>query len=145
MDWLIISPLRVWVTVFGSQRHLTRPARAGAVLGSYDDSLITMGTDGRIALDLTLPYHGNGFAIAGYASAVAGIGSDQDGEWRVHGGFTGSIDSIPTGFVGSGTTSQSNGLSGPTLRFHFRHARTQVARSHHPKFRAWVCGATPME
>ncbi len=58
-------------------------------LAVTDDSPITMGTDGRIALDLTLPYHGNGFAIAGYASAVAGIGSDQDGEWRVHGGLRG--------------------------------------------------------
>ena len=59
-----------------------------------------MGTDGRIALDLTLPYHGNGFAIAGYASAVAGIGSDQDGNGAHMAVCAGSIDSIPTGFVG---------------------------------------------
>lgn len=59
------------------------------VMAGTDASPLLPGVDGRLAIDLTLPYHGAGFALAGFASGVLGLGSHQEDQWRVHGGLRG--------------------------------------------------------
>ena len=71
------------------QKHQPVQPELAVVVAGTHDSPIVGGHDGRVAWDLTLPYHGKGYALAGYASAVAGLGSHQNGTWRVHGGLRG--------------------------------------------------------
>ncbi|MBM65454.1 MAG: hypothetical protein CMH55_04375 [Myxococcales bacterium] len=69
-------------------RQPVQPELALVVAGT-DAGPLQPGVDGRLAIDLTLPYHGSDFALAGFASGVLGLGSHQDRQWRVHGGLRG--------------------------------------------------------